>query len=67
MLALNHREVLELVESGGADIVETLPSHEYRTVHIRGAIHLPLSRVWRQAPALLSPGRPVVVYCRDSL
>jgi rhodanese-related sulfurtransferase len=67
MLALDHSQVLALVESGAADIVETLPDHEYRTVHIRGAIHLPLPRLWGQAPSLLQRDRWVVVYCRDSL
>ncbi len=67
MLVLTHREVLALAAAGTADIVETLPLHEYRTVHIRGAIHLPLPRLWREAREALSPARPIVVYCRDSL
>lgn len=67
MLALDHSQVLALVESGAADIVETLPQHEYRVVHIRGAIHLPLPRLWSQASLVLRSDRPVVVYCRDSL
>jgi len=67
MSAVDHSQVLALVESGGADIVETLPDREYRTVHIRGAIHLPLPRLWSQAPSVLQPDRPVIVYCRDSL
>jgi len=67
MLILTHRGVLALSAAGTADIVETLPMHEYRAVHIRGAIHLPLPDVMREARARLSPARPVVVYCRDSL
>lgn len=67
MLVVTHREVLALVQSGAADIVETLPLHEYRTVHICGAIHLPLPHLWRDAREALSPARPIVVYCRDSL
>jgi rhodanese-related sulfurtransferase len=66
MRTVNHREVVALLESG-ADLVETLPIHEYQTVHIRGAINLPLKSLWGEAAALLSPGRPIVVYCRDSL
>jgi phage shock protein E len=66
MRTVNHREVVALLEAG-ADLVETLPLHEYRTVHIRGAINLPLKSLWREVPARLSPGRPIVVYCRDSL
>jgi rhodanese-related sulfurtransferase len=67
MLVLNHREVMALLQEGAAQIVETLPLHEYRTAHIRGAIHLPLPRLWRAALSVLSPDRPIVVYCRDSL
>jgi phage shock protein E len=66
MRTVNHREVVSLLEAG-ADLVETLPLHEYRAVHIRGAINLPLKSLWREGAALLSPGRPIVVYCRDSL
>jgi rhodanese-related sulfurtransferase len=67
MREVTHREVLALIQGGAADVVETLPLHEYRTTHIRGAIHLPLSRLSRDAPEALSSARPIVVYCRDSL
>ncbi len=67
MLVLNHRELRAMLQASGAQIVETLPLHEYRAVHIRGAIHLPLPRLWHSAREMLSPDRPVVVYCRDSL
>jgi rhodanese-related sulfurtransferase len=67
MLMLNHRQVLTMLQAGSAQIIDTLPLHEYRTVHIRGAIHLPLPRLWREARKVLSADRPSVVYCRDSL
>jgi rhodanese-related sulfurtransferase len=66
MRTVNHREVLALRESG-AEIIETLPPHEYRAAHIRGARNRPLKALWRQAPDLLPLSRPIVVYCRDSL
>ena len=53
--------------SAGAHIVDVLPSHEYNTGHIRGAIHIPVGRILRDAPTSLDRTRPVVVYCRDSL
>ena len=53
--------------SAGAQVVDALPTHEYATTHIRGAIHIPVGRILRDAPALLDRTRPVVVYCRDSL
>ncbi len=67
MQVLSHRDVFTMRQASDAQIVDTLPLHEYRTVHIRGAIHLPLPRLWREARKMLSPGRPIVVYCRDSL
>jgi rhodanese-related sulfurtransferase len=67
MRIVDHRAVLAMMQTGGAQIVDTLPTHEYGTVHIRGAIHLPLNRLWHDARDALSPTRPVVVYCRDSL
>ena len=51
----------------GVQIVDALPSHEYETAHIRGAIHITVGHILRDAPALLDRSRPVVVYCRDSL
>jgi rhodanese-related sulfurtransferase len=53
--------------SSGAQIVDALPSHEYNSAHIRGAVHIPVGRIRRDAPALLDRTAPVVVYCRDSL
>ena len=53
--------------STGAQIVDVLPSHEYDTAHIRGAIHIPVGRILRDAPALLDRTQSVVVYCRDIL
>jgi rhodanese-related sulfurtransferase len=66
MRVVDHREVLALLDAG-AQAVEALPLAEYRTVHIRGAIHLPLPRLWREASAVLDSARPLIVYCRDSL
>jgi rhodanese-related sulfurtransferase len=67
MPVVNHRDVLALEQAGGAQIVDVLPLQEYRTVHIRGAVHLPLPRLWNDARTALSASRPIVVYCRDSL
>jgi rhodanese-related sulfurtransferase len=53
--------------SDSAQIVDVLPTHEYATTHIRGAIHIPVGRILRDAPTLIDSARPVVVYCRDCL
>jgi rhodanese-related sulfurtransferase len=63
---IQHREILRMLSSG-AQVVDALPSHEYGTAHIRGAIHIPVGQILREAPKLLDRARPVVVYCRDSL
>jgi rhodanese-related sulfurtransferase len=64
---IKHRELFRMLSSGDAQVVDVLPSHEYNTAHIRGAIHIPVGRILRDAPALLDRTRPVVVYCRDIL
>jgi rhodanese-related sulfurtransferase len=63
---IQHRELLQML-SAGVQIVDVLPSHEYQSTHIRGAIHLPVGRILPDALKSLDSGRPVVVYCRDSL
>jgi rhodanese-related sulfurtransferase len=51
----------------GAQLVEVLPEAEYRDEHLPGAINLPLKRLDADAAARLDRGRPVIVYCWDSL
>jgi len=63
---IQHRELAKL-RALGAQIVDVLPAHEYNAAHIRDALHVPLGRILRDAPASLDRERPVVVYCRDSL
>jgi rhodanese-related sulfurtransferase len=63
---VDHRDVLRVIAEGG-QIVDVLPSHEYRAAAIVGAIHLPLPRLLDDAELLLDKNKPVVVYCRDCL
>jgi rhodanese-related sulfurtransferase len=51
----------------GAQLVEVLPEAEYSDEHLPGAINLPLKRLDADAAAQLDRGRPVIVYCWDSL
>ena len=47
-------------------LVEVLPSAEFSTEHLPGAIHLPLTELTRRrALSVLDPNTPVVVYCFD--
>jgi rhodanese-related sulfurtransferase len=55
-----------MLSSGNAQIVDVLPSHEYDAAHVRGAIHIPLRHILRDADGL-DRARPVIVYCRDTL
>jgi rhodanese-related sulfurtransferase len=64
---IEHQELSTIRASGVAQIVDVLPSHEYNAAHIRGAIHVPLGRIMRDAPDHLDRTRPLVVYCRDTL
>jgi rhodanese-related sulfurtransferase len=64
---IQHRELFRMLSSGDAQIVDVLPSHEYNTAHIRGAIHIPVGRILHDAPTSLDHTRPLVVYCRDVL
>jgi rhodanese-related sulfurtransferase len=66
MRVVDHREVLRLMAAGG-QIVDVLPDHEHRIAAIKGAIHLPLPKLLRDAERVLDKTRPVVVYCRDCL
>lgn len=62
---IRREEVRKLV-SGGAQLVEVLPSPEYDEEHLPGAIHLPLRRLDSQARELLDRNRAVIVYCWDT-
>ena len=56
----------ELIDQG-AQVVEVLPEDDYAPAHLPGAINLPLRQLDEQAATTLDRGRPVVVYCWDSL
>lgn len=60
------RSEVQRLREAGAQVVEVLARDEYDEWHLPGAIHLSLSRVETEAPAVLDPSRPVIVYCWDS-
>lgn len=53
--------------AAGAQLVETLPEQNYRESHLPGAVSLPLKQLTAERAAELDRGRPVIVYCWDSL
>ena len=63
---VDHGELLGLIASG-AQVIDVLPVFEYDAAHIRGAIHMPLTRLWHEARARLDPDRAAIAYCRDVL
>jgi rhodanese-related sulfurtransferase len=60
-------ERLDQLLAGGAQLVEALPEEEYEEGHLPGAVSLPLKRLTPDRADVLDRGRPVVVYCWDSL
>ncbi len=55
-------EVQRLMREETAQLVEVLPSQEYRDEHIAGAINLPLKHLNRETADRLDKARPVIVY-----
>jgi rhodanese-related sulfurtransferase len=58
---------LDRLLAEGAQLAEALPAGEYEEGHLPGAISLPLKELTVERAAALDRGRPVVVYCWDSL
>lgn len=60
-------DTLAELTAAGAQLVEVLPQDEYEEAHLPGAVNIPLKRLDASTTATLDRGRPVVVYCWDSL
>ena len=67
MRKLIDRAETERLISEGAQLVEVLPAKEYGEGHIPGALNLPLKQLDAETAGGLDRGRPIVVYCWDSL
>ena len=67
MVARIDRVAVITLVAEGAQLVEVLPRDEYDDEHLPGAINLPLKTLTRESVAVLDRGRPVIVYCWDSL
>ena len=63
---ISREELRRLVADETAQLVEVLPASEYREDHLPGALNLPLRRLESDARAVLTPARPVIVYCWDT-
>jgi rhodanese-related sulfurtransferase len=67
VINIDRQELLRLVESEGAQVVDVLLGDEYDESHIPGAISIPLKKFTSEAVSGLSKSDPVVVYCHDGL
>ena len=67
MIKIDRHELLRLVESEGAQVVDVLLPNEYEESHLPGAINIPLKKFTPEALSGLSKTDPVVVYCHDGL
>jgi rhodanese-related sulfurtransferase len=64
---INRAELLRLIETEDAQVVDVLPRREYDESHLPGALSIPLRELTSETVADLSPQKPVVVYCHDGL
>ena len=60
--SIAREKVQRLMKEEAAQLVEVLPSQEYRDEHIAGAINLPLKRLNRETTSHLDKVRPIIVY-----
>jgi rhodanese-related sulfurtransferase/CBS domain-containing protein len=63
----DRREVLRLIRTERAQLVEVLLRGPYEEAHLPGAVHIPLHDLDVLAPRQLDAQRPVVVYGADAL
>jgi rhodanese-related sulfurtransferase len=64
---IDRTEVIRLIDEEDAQIVDVLPEPEYAEAHIPGAVNIPLKQLTDETAGILSPARPIVVYCHDGL
>ncbi|HEX8976096.1 MAG TPA: rhodanese-like domain-containing protein [Solirubrobacteraceae bacterium] len=58
---------LKRLLADGAQLVEVLPAEEFAEAHLPGAVNIPLKSLDATSAKQLDRGKPVVVYCYDSL
>jgi rhodanese-related sulfurtransferase/CBS domain-containing protein len=61
------REDIRPLVRRGAQLVDVLPREEYDSIHISGAISIPLSMISRSTADRLRWDRPVIVYSRSCM
>lgn len=61
------RERVRQLIAEGAQVVEVLERRQYDRAHLPGAVHVPAWELTPERAAALDHGRPIVVYCFDTL
>jgi len=64
--SVTRERVRQLIDEG-ALVVEVLERRQYDLAHLPGAVHVPAWELTRPRVAELDRGRPIVVYCFDTL
>ena len=60
-------ERLQELMADGAQVVEVLAADDYEEMHLPGAVSIPARKLDADTTAVLDRGKPVVVYCWDSM
>jgi rhodanese-related sulfurtransferase len=60
------RDDVQALTGQGAQLVEVLPTEEYKWAHLPGAVNLPLKQLDDDLEQL-DRSRPVIAYCNDTL
>jgi rhodanese-related sulfurtransferase len=60
---LTPERAAELIESGGAQVIDVREAYEHEAGHVAGDRHIEVPRLSEEA-ATLDGERPIVVYCR---
>ena len=63
--AIDHDDVIRLLDEEDAQLAEVLPAEDFAEEHITGAANIPLKELDERAPRELERDRPVIVYCND--
>ncbi len=63
-IQLSLKDAVQVVQQQGV-IVDIRDNAAYADKHVPGAMHIPAAIVPDRAPLLLSPQRPIVIFCAD--
>jgi rhodanese-related sulfurtransferase len=58
---ITRQTLLDLIDIG-VQIVDVLPTREYQSGHIPGAVNIPLKKLNAETTSVLQRDKPVVVY-----